>query len=362
MIYGVISDIHAHLWSTFASSTADGANSRLSAILSELRRAAQAVANSGGDTLVVAGDIFHTRGNIDPEVLNPVRAVFHEIADMGISVLVIPGNHDLKSSDTREVSSAVQNLEHVNINSGGSIDVYNRPTVIEKKEFALAMVPWRETLDDLLGDLETLSKHAAASQMDVFIHAGIDGVLSGIPGHGLTAGKLAAYGFRRVFAGHYHNHRDMGSGVYSIGATTHQTWSDVGTRAGFLLVDGATGAVTFNDTVAPKFVDISGLDEMEIELACKGNFVRFRGPQMTQSEINEFRDQIRKWGAIGIQLEVPKATAALRTTTPAKGLTLAQSVEKFIDGAILPAGVDKAAVQKRAQEVLNAAQAVVEEA
>ena len=48
---------------------------------------------------------------------------------------------------------------------------------------------------------------------------------------------LAKLGFRRVFAGHYHHHCSFEDGkVWSIGATTHQTASDIGTKAGFLLV------------------------------------------------------------------------------------------------------------------------------
>lgn len=362
MIYGIVSDLHMHLWSTFASTGADGTNTRLNFILMELRRAAQELKRQGGKYLIVAGDIFHTRGNIDPEVLNPVREVFSEIIATGVSVLIIPGNHDLKSADTREVSSAVQNLGQANAKSGAYVQVFNRACAMLYDGVVLGFVPWRESQADLLADLETLSKDKNAAEMDVFIHAGIDGVLSGIPGSGLTAAKLASFGFRRVFAGHYHNHCNMGDGVYSIGATTHQTWSDVNTRAGFLTVDGNNGDVTFHDTLAPKFVDISGLDELEMELECKGNYVRFRGPQMTQTQINEFRDQLRKWGALGIQLEVPKTTSVIRSTAPAKGMTLDQSVESYINTATLPSGVDKAEVQKRALEVLNAARAVTEEA
>lgn len=363
MKYGIVSDLHMHLWNTFAHQDPDGGNSRLRAITSELERAADTVKAAGGNLLVVAGDIFHTRGSLDPEVLNPVRDTFDRILLKGIAVYVIPGNHDLKSDETREVSSAVQNLENDYGDGISHIQVFNEPKIVNGiANCRMGFVPWRNKIDDLLADLEKLATDPEAAQTDVFIHAGIDGVLSGIPGHGLSAAKLASYGFRRVFAGHYHNHRDMGDGVYSIGATTHQTWSDVGTRAGFLIVEGDTGAVEFHDTKAPKFMDISGLDEMEMELACQGNFVRFRGPQMTQTEINEFRDQLRAWGALGVQLEVPKASAILRSTTPAKGLTLAQSVEKFVDAVTPPANVTVEEIKKAAQEILNAVQAVIEEA
>jgi DNA repair exonuclease SbcCD nuclease subunit len=353
MKYGVISDLHCHDWSLFSKVNSDGVNSRLRATLCEVERAAQAVKDAGGTHLVIAGDIFHSRGKMDPEVLNPTREAFERIRELGIEIVAIPGNHDLKSKETNELSSSIQNLR------SDKFKIMNNPNVLIGAGWVLGFVPWQETIEGLHAGLKKLAGSPNREKMDVFIHAGIDGVLSGVPGSGLTASDLAAYGFRRIFAGHYHNHKDMGGGVHSIGATTHQNWGDVGTRAGFLMVDDKT--VTFHDTMAPKFEDVSGLDELEMELACKGNYVRFRGPAMLQEDINELRKQFQDWGALGISIEVTKITTAHRTTAPATGMTLDQSVDAFVDAKTdFPAHVDAAAVKKRAAEVLAAARAVAE--
>lgn len=361
MKYAVASDIHCHNWSMFSHTNSDGINSRLAATLTELKRAAAGVVLAGGDTLVIAGDIFHTRGSIDPEVLNPVRDAIREILETGVSIYAIPGNHDLKSKDTNELSSAIQNISQSTID-GAVFKVFNTVGAQMTSGALLGFVPWRWTQEALLEDLAELAKHPLAAQMDVFIHAGIDGVLSGMPAGGLTDAMLAAFGFRHVFAGHYHNHHDFGNGVVSIGASTHQNWGDVGTRAGFLLVDGDTGAVEFYDTKAPKFTDISSLDDMEMELECRGNFVRFRGSAMTQDQINELRDQFKAWGALGVSIEVPRAVVAARTTAPATGLSLEQSVEKFITEADPHPTLPAAVIQKRALEILSASKAIYEEA
>lgn len=361
MKYAVASDIHCHNWSMFSHTNSDGINSRLAYALSELKRAAAAVKAAGGDTLVIAGDIMHTRGTIDPEVLNPTRSTIREILESGVSIYAIPGNHDLKSNDTQELSSAIQNIAQSTID-GAVFKVFNTAGTQMTSDALLGFVPWRWTQEALLEDLAELAKHPNAASMDVFIHAGIDGVLSGMPAGGLTDAMLASFGFRHVFAGHYHSHHDFGNGVVSIGATTHQNWGDVGTRAGFLLVEGETGTVEFNDTAAPKFVDLSGLDEMEMELECKGNFVRFRGPTMTQDQINELRDHFKKWGALGVSIEVPRAVAVTRTTAPATGLSLEKSVEKFIAEADPHPTIAPAVIQKRALEILSESKAIYEEA
>ncbi len=360
MKYAVLSDIHAHAWSLFATTNTDGVNSRLRIVLDEIERAAKMLLAEGGKDMIIAGDIFHTRGTIDPEVLNPVRQTLEKIRKSGITIFIIPGNHDLKSADTKELSSAVQNLQIRSDTANiGEIHVINQPIV----HFGFAFVPWRANNELLLKDIAELSKGALSKTRDLFIHAGIDGVLSGVPGSGLTSDVLADYGFRRVFAGHYHNHKDMSRGVYSIGATTHHNWGDVGTRAGFLMVEESTSEVTFHDSKAPKFVDVTGLDEFEMELECMGNYVRYRGPAMTQSQINEFRQALKDWGALGVSIEVPRLVVSARTTAPATGLTLDQSVDSFIDSASsIPAHLDRAFLKKRAAEILLNTRAVIDEA
>lgn len=365
MKFAVLADLHAYGSTIYSGTDVDGVNTRLNLILNELRRTARTLKAQGGSVIFIAGDIFHTRGSIDPEVLNPLRETIEDILDFGIDIHAIPGNHDLKSADSRQLSSQIENLGQISI-AGGMFRCYNQVDAIQIGDQWFGFVPWRNKLADLHEDLGDLSAHPCHAEMHVFIHAGIDGVLSGMPAHGLTDADLAAYGFKRVYAGHYHNHVVFPGGkVVSIGATTHHNWGDVGTRAGFLIVDTDADTVTFHDTQAPKFCDLTGLDELEMELECKGNYVRFRGPTMTQTEINELRDQFRKWGARGVSIEVPKATVATRAaaTPTGKGVTLDKSVENYIDGsATIPASIDKAKLKRRAQEVLDASRAQYEEA
>lgn len=358
--YAIISDIHAHKWSTFSKVDPDGVNSRLRIILNEMKRAAAKLLELGGSTMVIAGDVFHARGSIDPEVLNPAQETIRAIMDDGISIEAIPGNHDLLTNDTRALSSSIQTLAET-FSAQGSIEIFNQPRLVFGDQ-PRAFVPWAPTNEALLRQIEELARLAAGGvgEFDLFIHAGIDGVLAGMPDHGLSPAKLAAFGFKRVLAGHYHNHKHLGDGIYSIGATTHQTWSDVDTKAGFLIVDEE---VQWHASHAPSFIDVTGKDEDEMELLVPGNYVRYRGGAMKDAEVKELRRFFEECGARGVSIQVVRETVSARPAAPRTGLSLDASVTGYVDTMKdVPASIDRDRIKRLCADVLAKTRSVVEEA
>jgi DNA repair exonuclease SbcCD nuclease subunit len=361
MIYGIASDLHCHAWSTFATIDSDGVNSRLRIILSELERTAAAIQKAGGKLLVIAGDIFHTRGSLDPEVLNPTQDTFRKILDTGVEIAFIPGNHDLKGKDASALTSGAQTLGET-----FSTEATVRPFNVPARWDNIAFLPWRESIDELIASARKLAGECGSqlSQTDLIIHAGIDGTLATMPPRGLTAGRLAALGFRRVFAGHYHHHVDHGGGVYSIGATTHQTWSDVNSKAGFLIV--SDDKVQFHESRAPRFIDITGMDVEEMEATVPNNYARFRGEGFTPEQLKELKEWLFEAGAKGVSIQVPKSTTIVRTGATgakSKAVTLDQSVLDYVDAAKdIPAHIDRDSIKRECADVLSSAKAVYEEA
>jgi DNA repair exonuclease SbcCD nuclease subunit len=333
--YLLFSDVHAHAWSHFSSvDSTTGMNSRLIIILNELERAFDALHDAEGDLAVFAGDLFHTRGQLDPEVFNPVFALFERMALRGFRIVMIPGNHDLKGKETSELGNAFQAIESLN-----GVTVITEPLGFIYGDHRLALVPWISKMDTLKGVLENL-KVADKAKVDVICHGGIDGTLSGMPAHGLSPEYLAKLGFNRVFSGHYHHHKDFGNGVYSIGATTHQTFSDIGTLAGFCLVH--PDKVEFCGSHAPRFISVDEKTDMaDLPIIVPGNYVRVRGLKLTDTEIAELRKELTNLGAAGVSIEVPRAVVAAR---PASGtasvLTINQSVHKFIDDLKIAGAAD----------------------
>jgi DNA repair exonuclease SbcCD nuclease subunit len=321
--FGVMADLHCHAWSAFASTLPDGVNSRLREILLEVDRCCQTVLDAGGDTVVIAGDVFHVRGHVAPSVFNPARDCLLRWVNLGITFIVIPGNHDLEGKESRRLTSAVAMLE-----DSLGVTVAHEPAVIGSK----VLVPYMPRREALLAQIEVIASRyrPVIAGMDLFIHAGIDGVLPGVPAHGLTADALAAFGFRRVWAGDYHNAKELADGrVISIGAPVQHTWSDVGHRAGWWLVQ--EDQPRWFASHAPRFIEITGReDPAELPLIVDGHYVRAKIGTATARDVALWREQLRGMGARGVLIQAVPATTAMRSGAVSGSLDrIDEAVAKF---------------------------------
>lgn len=348
--FGIISDSHNHEWSAFATTLPSGVNSRLQIILDETKRCAAEVRKAGGDTLYHGGDLFHVRGSLAPTVLNPTIDCYREILESGVKIVINAGNHDLAGKEASRVSSAITALE------GVGCQVVNRPNYGSFDR--MVVIPWIPNIEELKKAIEYVDP-ADRKGCDLLLHAPVDGVIPGLPDHGLTDAYLAGLGFRRVFCGHYHNHKDFSNGVYSIGNLTPQTWSDVGTKAGFLIVTPTT--VKWHKSHAPGFVEIDGAtDPDEIPLIVDGNYVRVRIHSAKAADVEAMRQFLTDSGAKGVtilQIKDPSAAVSMRAggTLLKAGVTLEQSVNDFIKAKGYKREPDLARV---CQEILTNVRAV----
>ncbi len=323
--YGVISDTHNHNWSAFASVLPSGINSRLDMTLQETIRAATEVKKAGGDGLYHGGDLFHVRGSIAPTVLNPTLDCYkHIIHDLGVQIVINAGNHDLEGKEADRIGSAITALE------GIGCRVVNQPNYGSFDN--VVVIPWIPNIEKLKEAIEYVAP-ADRSGCDLLLHAPIDGVIPGLPDHGLSGAYLAALGFRRVLSGHYHHHKEAEPTIFSIGALTHQTWSDIGAKAGFLIVSDST--VKWHATHAPSFVEIDGAtDPTEIPLIVDGNYVRVKINSAKSADVEAMRQFMLDSGAKGVVV-LQDATAAPVTmraggATLKAGATLEASIGDFI--------------------------------
>lgn len=362
--FGIASDLHCFGWSQFSSILPNGLNSRFQHILDELRATGLDILAAGGDTLYIAGDLFHVRGSVSPQISNPLIDLLQELNDLGLRTRILTGNHDLESRNSEALSSACETLRTVS-----GVKIVSKPTVFWEEQ--VVMVPWYDQLDDIRKNIDSmknliLSGVGGASADDpadftLIIHAPVNGILMGIPDHGFWAKELEVLGFKYVFAGHYHNHREFPGGVYSVGATTHQTWNDVGTVAGHLIVDDA--GVRHIDSCAPKFIDYDlSWDEDEASEACEGNFVRIKMGEATDEDIAFIREHVEGHGAIGALVQaipVPKGTITTRTAPTVSAPTTRQSIGDWINTSLASADpLLLAEVHKLASAVLDEVEAV----
>lgn len=331
----LFSDVHFHSWSAFSEPTPAGVNSRLQQIVDAIGFAAADLMAKGGDTIIIAGDVFHKRGSIEPSVLNPVMDLFKNLSgEHGLKIYAIPGNHDLEKNDSERLSNAITALESVGVDVAHQCDF-----VQVGPSHVVCLFPWFSTVKDLLHTMEMYRSRILTSfdgeidQFDAVIHAPVDGVLPHLPSHGLDASGLSRIGFDRVFSGHYHNHVDLGDGVFSVGALTHQTWGDIDSLAGYMLV---TESDQYHvETSHPKFVELTG-EESEEDAAKKvaGNYVRVRGEIDSDEELKEIREGVLALGAKGVTVIPIRKTTVTRegaVPTTSGSVTIEASIKTFLE-------------------------------
>lgn len=322
--YLLFSDVHFHNWSAFSNVGEDKINSRLKYTIEELDRAYTALREAGGTLAVCAGDLFHVRGKLAPSVINPVRSFFREQDLLDMETVILSGNHDLESEDADELTSSVSIISSdstVAIND--ACQVSDKPTIY--------MIPWRSNLDALREEIKVLNEEIKTEDMcDLIIHAPMNEVLINIPNIGLNANEFDGMNFNRVFAGHYHNHKQLSDKVYSCGALGHQTWNDPGTKAGWSLV--YADKVEFIASKMPQFmrVPINTPDDNMSE--CKGHFICADIEDPTPEGIIVLRERVLSFGAAGVTIRTlvgKKGSTREGGETVSAVDSLSESITKF---------------------------------
>lgn len=352
MTYAITADVHFHGWSAFSKVDETGANSRLTALINDFRLAGEKAKIAGAARLYVDGDLFHVRGAIAPSVLMPVRDLFAELVDSGLEIRVLAGNHDMEFKHSTRLGNATGGVDMIGVTLVHSTMVFDDDKVVA--------VPWFESSRALREELEKVATDLRESfknpgDYDLHIHAPVEGVIMGLDG--INADWLAMLGFKRVFSGHYHNHKVLAGGkVISVGALAHHTWSDVGTTAGWLFVK--SDAVEHYASTCPKFVDFdadaasAGVDEL-----VRGNYVRVKVKAGTKpAAVNAIRTELERLGALGVIIQTTKeltrsrAAAAIPVShTAGASISIEASVSSYIRSLSLAHEQD---VQEMAASVL----------
>ena len=290
----IISDTHYHNFTQYSQIASSGVNTRLGDILRATAEAAKTLRELGGDTIIHCGDVFHVRGALHPSVLNPVVELYDRLIRSGFKIHMISGNHDLETDYTHRVSSSVSALESVGVH------VYHQPTAVKIEDRWWAFIPW-------IKDLPTLRTTIKRMAVDcVVLHAPMNGVITGIPDHGLNPKDFEGLGIKYAFCGHYHNNKVFSikdGQVVSVGALTHQNWGDVGSRAGYLLLENL--GLEHRTTQAPMFckVSVDNLDTLKDEYF-RDNYIKVVDGEFTDpADIQKIKDDLLLRGAKAVVVE-----------------------------------------------------------
>lgn len=282
----VASDTHFHDFNFGSYVTPEGINSRLKATIDEFERGADELEQQGGRDIVITGDLFHVRGLIDPMVFNPVMHMFERLSKRGFRVHAIPGNHDLAEETATEVGNSFHAFTAI-----PNFKVYYQATYLTMEGGVAVFFPWGRLHQTGISALADSLAVLPSQKITIFCHEGLSGVISGVNST-IDPSIFNLKEIKYVFSGHFHNHKRFDftcpngtPTVFSVGALTHQSFKDVGSLAGFLIVNN--DEVEHHPSQAPQFLDINfdlaGMLTEELE-EYVGNFCRIPSDRSLRSE------------------------------------------------------------------------------
>lgn len=185
----------------------------------------------GINTVLILGDTFDRRKYVNFYALQRAKEMFfNKLAERGITVHMLAGNHDTYYKNTNEVNSPDLLLrEYDNIN------VIDTPQTIHLKYEDMTadvlMLPWI-CPDNYVASMEEIKNTSATLCMGHLEVAGF-AMYRGMESHeGLSKDTFNKFDY--VFSGHYHHRSDDGH-IYYLGNPYELTWQDYNDPRGFHL-------------------------------------------------------------------------------------------------------------------------------
>ena len=204
---------------------------------------------------------------------------FDKLAELGIEVHMLAGNHDTYFKNTNDVNSVDLLLREY-----GNINVIDHPVNIYVGPHKVCMMPWicPENYED---SMETIKETDAEICMGHFEIAGF-AMHRGMPSEeGLNRGLFRK--FTHTFSGHYH-HKSNASDIYYLGNPYELTWQDYGDDRGFHIFDFGSKELIFIKNPNVMFHRIVYDDKVEtIQEVLEKDLSKFAGSYVKVVAVNK---------------------------------------------------------------------------
>jgi len=171
--------------------------------------------------LACLGDFWHVRYKVPVVLQNQVHSWLFGLRIRGITLRLLPGNHDQVNVAGENALQVFQGLKGVSIYTEAAWD---------KDGF---WIPYRQDLKVIENILQN-SKCEPGSPMVLFIHHGIRGAMMNgnkLDTEGLSVGLLSQ--FQKIFCGHYHRRQYFGKNLLYVGSPYQTKADETGQEKGF---------------------------------------------------------------------------------------------------------------------------------
>ena len=284
----VFSDHHAHPFSYGSSEVLYKgllSNSRLVAACGVIDQMREYANKRKIKTLIFGGDLFHTREAVPTDAYNLTLANLAKLCK-GRTAYLMVGNHDCFDREGKIHSLEGIKLWHgfgdINIVdwSEGHCSLFETVKGMRGDFYTMAFVPYTENRQLAI---DTIKAHATRKEDGpklLIAHLGMQGAKVGSDYVLVSDGDIGVddvpyTDFTGCLFGHFHEHQQLFSNGWYIGATHHHNWGDVNTKRGFLHVRVYMDHIDFDfvESDAPRFMAVREAD-LETTVIREKDFVK----------------------------------------------------------------------------------------
>jgi hypothetical protein len=183
------------------------------------------------------GDTFDRRKSINFNSLEASKEMwFQPLADMGVQMTMLVGNHDIYYKNTLRVNAPSLLLAEY-----GNIQIIDSPTEFFLGNLSVLGIPW--ICDETRSrTYELLEKSVSPICMGHLEFNGFEAHPGHVMDHGIDTEPFKK--FDMVLSGHYHSKSKKGN-VHYLGNPYELYWNDYQSRRGFHVLDTETLDMTF---------------------------------------------------------------------------------------------------------------------
>ena len=192
----------------------------------------QVLYSEGIETIIDMGDTFDSRKGIDFAALSWAKDNYYDkLAEMGITVHTVVGNHTAYYKNTNNVNAVDLLLREYD-----NVKVYSEATEIKLGDLGVLLVPWicSENEERTFKTIKKSKSNVAMGHLEL---NGFQVNTQIVMDHSFD--PAAFQKFERVFSGHYHTRSNDGK-VFYLGNPYEMYWTDVEDSRGFTIFDTET--------------------------------------------------------------------------------------------------------------------------
>jgi len=183
--------------------------------------------------IIHLGDYYDHRKFVNFRALNHNRKHFlSHLRDYGMTMDIIPGNHDTYYKNTNDLNSLKELLGHFM----NEINIIMDPRVLEYGSLKIAMLPWitQENYDKSMEFIKNCKADWLGGHLEL---TGFDLMRGVVNKHGMDHSVFSR--FEKVLSGHFHTKSHKDNVIY-LGTQMEFFWSDAHDPKYFHVIDTET--------------------------------------------------------------------------------------------------------------------------